>query len=253
MYIGNKKLLPIKELVGRTKYTRDYIAKLARDGEVVGVQVGRQWFVDEVSLQRFIEASELELTVRRRHLSQERKREREVKQELKNQWDVVAAHPRYAPRRGVVQTLAIMVCGIFSGYALYTLPVMLVPVPMLQKAQAPLSESVSDRLLVGVAATYTLPISSTVIERVTFADTHEARHFSSSTQGVLVLPLAGILDTEADIAMLFSDPVDVAYDAAGVGEVRLQGVGDQHVVVPFVTVPVQVGSEDLRSVMLETL
>lgn len=249
--INGKKLLPIKEVVGRSKYTRDYIAKLARDGQIVGAQVGRQWFIDDASLSKFVETTELETEVRKRHLSRERRREREVKSVIKNRFDVVAAHPRYGARRGVVRALTLVVCGVLSGYALYAAPDLVVKTVSLQKAQSNLS--VSTHVAPTENAKHELPVSSLMLERAVFSDTQEARSFNPSAEGVLLLPKGGTVRSPEEIAALFSDPVEVAFSNPGVGEVRLRDGSEKGMAVEFVTVPVTVAnSEGAAEVMTET-
>lgn len=242
MTINGKKLLPIRELVGRTKYTRDYIAKLAREGSIVGAQVGRQWFVDEVSLMQFAEASELEMQVRRRHLSQERKRERERSVELKNRFDIVALHPRYSRGRALAKVVAIILCGVVVGSGAYVLPPVISSTLVLQEAQAPLVETfAAPRDFSAATVTSPLSISSVVTERVVFSDVTEVQRFGTTSEGILLLPGDVVATTAAAVAALFSDNVEVTFVSPGVGSVRPVGGGSD---VPFLAVPVQVAQGD---------
>jgi hypothetical protein len=242
--INGKNLLPIKEVVGRTKYTRDYIAKLAREGQIVGAQVGRQWFIDETSLARFTETTQLEAEVRKRHLSRERRLERDVKVEIKNRFDVVAAQPRYRARLGAVRALAVVVCAVLSGYVFYVAPPVLSTTAALQTAQSLLSGT--THVIPTEPEHYELPVASLSLQRVVFSDTHEVRRFGAETEGVLVLP-SGTTSTGVAVAELFSDPVAVAYSAPGVGTVSLKGANDTATTgIPFVTVPIASTPTDLE-------
>lgn len=235
--INGKKLLPIKEVMGRTKYTRDYIAKLARDGQIVGAQVGRQWFIDDSSLARFITTTELEAEVRKRQLSRERRREREVKVEITNRFAGVAAHPRYGAGRGVARALVVVVCGFLSGCALYTAPDFVAKTVALQRASSPLV--FSTEVLSSEQEKHALPVASHTEERPVFSDTHEARRFDEGAQGVLLIP-ARSAETPVEVAELFSDPVAVAFVAPGVGTVSLPGSDAGTTTgISFVTVPVE--------------
>ncbi|KXJ99765.1 MAG: hypothetical protein UZ19_OD1000263 [Parcubacteria bacterium OLB19] len=51
--INGAQLIPLKEAAKRIAYSRDYLAKLAREQKIVATQIGRQWFVDMYSLQTF--------------------------------------------------------------------------------------------------------------------------------------------------------------------------------------------------------
>lgn len=236
LIINGKKCLPIKEVALRTRYTRDYIAKLARDGSIVGVQVGRQWFIDDTSLAKFIETTELEAEVRKRHLSRERRREREVKVEIKNRFDVVVSNPRYGARLGVMRALAVVVCGVLSGYTLYVAPDVLRNTNTLQKAQ-PLLPFTEQTTTSRESVEHELPVVSAVLERPKFSDTHEVRRFGSDTQGVLLLP-AG-LEQGPVVTEYFSDPVVVDFQAPGVGTVSIPSAeGFSTTSLSFVTVPV---------------
>ncbi|MEZ4103662.1 MAG: helix-turn-helix domain-containing protein [Candidatus Paceibacterota bacterium] len=85
--IKNNTYLSLKEAAKRVPYTRDYLAKLARDKKVLSVQVGRQWFIEPDSLSKFIERVNLEQINRKHKLRSERKREMFISQkmtELKN-------------------------------------------------------------------------------------------------------------------------------------------------------------------------
>lgn len=242
--INGKKLLPIKEVVGRTKYTRDYVAKLAREGQIVGAQVGRQWFIDEQSLTNFAEASELEAEVRNRHLSRDRRRERETKEVVKKQWDVIVAHPRYSARKGLAQSVLVVMIGMVAGYAVYATPEILVHTASFQNAQSPLAGEIAA-IDTTVPTITELPVSSVVHERATFTDTFETRRLEGSEQGILLVPTTGTATTAEDIARLFSDPVVVSYAADGEGIVSLSGgeVASSASSVPFVTVPFRVAKK----------
>ena len=55
--------------------TRDYVARLARDGKIIGRQVDRQWFVSQDSLRTFLVAQEFASNIRRNALIRERQKE----------------------------------------------------------------------------------------------------------------------------------------------------------------------------------
>ncbi len=57
-------------------YTNDYVARLAREKKVVGMQKGRQWFVDMRSLEEFIQKTEEARKKQARKVRDERRKER---------------------------------------------------------------------------------------------------------------------------------------------------------------------------------
>ena len=78
--INGKILFSIRDAAHATSYSRDYITRLAREGKIFASHVGRQWFVDVDSLQAYAEAVALEQEVRKQQLSEERKRERQLRE-----------------------------------------------------------------------------------------------------------------------------------------------------------------------------
>ena len=76
--IDGKELLPIREAVLQVSYSRDYVTRLAREGKIVASVIGRQWYVDLDSLKAYNEQSQIEQEIRKKQLSEERKRETEI-------------------------------------------------------------------------------------------------------------------------------------------------------------------------------
>ncbi len=246
--INGRKLLPIKEVVGRSRYTRDYIAKLAREGVIVGAQVGRQWFVDESSLASFAEASELEAEVRRRHLSAERRRERELAHVVERQWDVIPQRPRYGRARATAATVAVLCLGVLSALAMQQVPAAVTHIAALQKTQVveggagAVSEAVIHTQFVSESVTTPAPA-------VVFADIQTSETLTASS-AVLFVPAQAATSAES-IAQMFSDPVVVTFASSGAGVVT--GSSSQGTTsVPFVTVPLTVAQDKVTPVMPTT-
>ena len=82
--INGVTLVPIKDAATQISYTRDYVARLAREGKIVATQVGRQWFVDLTSLQNFSEEASAQEAARKLALRLERKLELHAKEEFLN-------------------------------------------------------------------------------------------------------------------------------------------------------------------------
>ncbi|MFA5998243.1 MAG: tail fiber domain-containing protein [Candidatus Paceibacterota bacterium] len=68
-------LISAKEASKKYGYSADYLARLARSGEVRGSQVGRTWLVDQSSLDSFLKLQEERREARARELARARERE----------------------------------------------------------------------------------------------------------------------------------------------------------------------------------
>ncbi len=75
MHLPPTDFITTKEASKRTGYSLDYIARLARSGEVAGQIVGRAWYVDPSSLATFLQAQEERNNARARDLAETRARE----------------------------------------------------------------------------------------------------------------------------------------------------------------------------------
>ena len=73
--INGKKFEPSAALAREFGYSMDYISRLAREGKVEATRVGRQWFVEAISLKKFVEDISKQKEVSREQLRTERKRE----------------------------------------------------------------------------------------------------------------------------------------------------------------------------------
>ena len=60
------------ELAG---FTRDYVARLCKDGRLVGKRIGKQWYVSQGSIQSFVLAQGYARAKRGEELAQARKEE----------------------------------------------------------------------------------------------------------------------------------------------------------------------------------
>jgi hypothetical protein len=99
--INGKKLLPIKEAISKVDYSRDYLTRLAREKKIVATQIGRMWYVDVDSVKNYHAVAQAEQEIKKRQLSDERKRELAFK-------EVKAKKQRRAKNRVRRQTPAIV-------------------------------------------------------------------------------------------------------------------------------------------------
>ncbi len=228
--IDGVNLLPIKDAAKVVSYTRDYVARLAREQKIVAEQVNRQWFVDIISLKNFAEAALLEQAIRKQQLSLERKREQVVKQEVQ----VLKSEVRYNPRtvRLEAQMMAILVlgCGLTAGLGIHTATTLL-PQPATNVAQIGMTLPLEKSLVREVVPPETIPaapvalpapspvVSSSTVEQPLFVDEAETRVMAQgSAEGIFLLSENSAVEDAADVEELFSDDVAVRFlnDSTGV-------------------------------------
>ncbi len=75
IYFDGQKHLSAGDASSSAGLSRDYIARLCRDGRLRGRRIGKNWYVDEGSLQKYLVEQEHAKTIRREQLSDERVRE----------------------------------------------------------------------------------------------------------------------------------------------------------------------------------
>lgn len=251
------------------RYSHDYLSKLARDGRVKAVQIGRQWYVDPVSLESFLTSAKLEKEVRRRQLRHERREERQAK-ELRERHEqnvvgrVVESNSvenvetprtslyRFRAVATAITAFFLFVAAGFSGSAAYLSivamlslvsselhqPITVFTVPPIQTSSVqkmPMVASVSD------APTYSSGVAGVLSGQ-------EVEEDAIATSGPTMVTRVGyvLLGTSTDPLMeaslfdLFSDEVIVEYDAEHRGVVTpiLQG-GELGQSVRFLEVPVK--------------
>jgi hypothetical protein len=225
--LGRAQLIPVKEAAEFVPYSRDYVARLAREGKVVAVQIDRQWFVDVVSLQNFFVHATIEEEVRKRHLSTKRKRDLEVKEVYQNRLAVIAEKRHRLSRSAFLQTCFILLCGLGTGLFfttandwadsahLQTLAQIFSRKPMVQTASV--AANSADQ--------------ATTLQAV---DTHV--HVTDESldvrRGIVVLPENA--SSTSGVEDFFSDPVTVHMTSTTTGEIK-NSVSNE--TLPFVKVP----------------
>ncbi len=242
--INGLSLIPIREAAVRVSYSRDYVARLAREGKIVASQVGRQWFVDLTSLEKFsAEASALE-EVRKQELRAERKRELIAKESLSVLDAVVAEKMKRQRFDAAVVTVAVMCLGLFTGVGVYTAAYIpgspledisdalaVVSAPLHSKAPAS-----PEAVLPVVAEEHSTLLLSTVVEQPVFVTESETTRVDGGLSGILVMTKGAAVSTEEEVAELFSDEVSVEFTALNTGVITY-GEGEAAKEYPFVRVP----------------
>lgn len=244
--INGTTFLPIKDASKLVAYSKDYVARLAREQKIVATQIGRQWFVDAVSLKNFAEAAEIEQTIRKQQLSLERKREQIVKHEV----SVIKKNTRgkaklVRVRAQMAATLALSL-GLMVGGAVYTSSLLLPKVTHVAQVSAVNEVSVEAEQPVVVeegfatAEPQRTALYSNVMEYPLFVDESEVRSMNASgTEGIFILPSTGSASTADEIENLFSDEVVARFTDENSGVVEYQKISGEIVEYPFVSVPVK--------------
>jgi len=232
--IDGKKMHSIKHASEHSGYSRDYVTKLAREGKIVAAQIGRNWFVDMISLEHYSTIMETEQKVRQQQLSEERKRERQLKEAVEKKVQEQGQYRRRLAWQSKVVACAVLLLGLGTGVALNSLPVVSTEIDK-QVASAPLLQEVSGKNVAAVAGA----VDASGAEALNFS--HEAFRLSTlseSGQGILILPNANASGT-VDARELFSDEVEILTDEHGVQFVaRVDERGEVVEKIPFVVVPV---------------
>lgn len=246
--INGISFLPIKDAAKVVSYSRDYVAKLAREEKIVASQIGRQWYVDPLSLKNFAEAAVLEQEVRKQKLSDERKREQSLKAEVRTIRKEVVRKAVRAKRETRAVAALVLCFGILTGVGFNTLEnfssaisfntnfaqINQVASDMPAPAEVPSEMVVVEEMVTPMpTALYT-----TVAEQPLFVDEAEVSSLSlGNTEGVFLLSRdASIKDAEA-VAKLFSDEVEVRFVEGSTGVVTYTTADGEKMERVFVSVP----------------
>ena len=229
--LGSAQLLPIKAASEIVPYSRDYVARLAREGKIVAVYIDRQWFVDTTSLQNFYTNALLEESVRKRHLSLVRKHDLEVKEVYRNRLEVVIDKKSKRTVATVVHAGMVVGFGLMAGMLLVTTGSYLTNERLQHLAQIP-----SAGLFSYFSSS---PITNPVGDVIHFSDftVIETDTALSLQNGIVLVPRFSASTTES-VADFFSDPVTVEIISTTTGIIRSQNVAAAVTEMPFVRVPV---------------
>ncbi len=213
----------------RFGYTNDYIAKLAREGQVVGTKVGHQWFVVEKSVKEFFENKTIEKNERNEATRIQRQQElAEFQKKLFRAKGGVRRHREVNTRAGkriaVMETLVILIIGLSLGASGYV-----ITSPNNQNASVVSSSySAIERLAVAVYSFITggnetdlVEVTSVLTnESISFESTKSPAADSNSSVGttthtsMVVAPGEVFTATTVDaVRGSFSDDVSVSVDA----------------------------------------
>jgi excisionase family DNA binding protein len=256
--INNVTLVPIKEAAATVSYSRDYVARLAREGKIVATQIGRQWYVDVISLQNFSTTAETLEAVRKLELRAERKRELMAKECLAELDAVVVARMHKQRFEALLATVTVLCVGLFTGAGIFTIsslggsPRELVSALSLLTPQYPERFAVesgrepSESVFLVMDEPKATLMHTTVVERPVFIAESEVRAFAAAESGILLFGQGQVQSEAQAVADLFSDPVHVEFLSNETGFVRYEQADGTMLEYPFVSVP-----EALSEVMPE--
>ncbi len=114
-HIGNRKLIPLKDVPKIVPYTRDYVARLARDGKIAAAQLNRQWYIDSESLKNFFENSQLEMQARGEYTRELRKQELDLHEWWSAFLETQRARRDSRTNRSLRKTIVVIFLGLFVG------------------------------------------------------------------------------------------------------------------------------------------
>ncbi len=223
--INGDSFLPIKEAAKLVLYSRDYVARLAREQKIVAMQVERQWYVDTVSLKNFAEAAELEQTVRHHQLSLERKREQITKQKIVLIKSDVKKKARSIRLEAQLVATFVLGFGLMTGAGIYTASALFslqsksvaqvgeaMTTPVVPVANIAVSTSTIAEDIFAVAKPQATTLLTTIVEQPLFVDEAETRAMSASdSEGVFLLSRNGEVRNAEAVKALFSDDVAVKF------------------------------------------
>lgn len=239
--INGKKLQPIKAVLNEVSYSRDYLTRLARERKISAVSVGRQWFVELDSIKSYEESSALEAGLRKKHLSEERKKEQQVRKAVEDKKTLRIKKAKTLNARSAVVASTVLAVGLMAGVATNNLvnfnPASQTLVANTFEVPAPIQEAT---LLVPVEEKSDLVVASDVspLAQEENKSTSNIRVISDNVEnGVLLLPRGSVKSSPEE---MFSDEVEVLTSSDGtqmVVKVDKEGrpFGE---VIPFVLVPV---------------
>jgi hypothetical protein len=243
--IDGVALLPIKDAAARASYTRDYVARLAREGKVTASRIGRQWFIDPASLDQFVAHAEQEKSIRQRELQLQRQREREVTQQLAAKHTVRKIELQRAPQRALAFSLTMLMVALMGGVGVSQWGGWMYLDPAHHIADVRLYPS-------WIAEPSSMMSAPTEMAELLPAPTHEVLPLpevlpggdevvvepllSENALGILLVSEAGPVRTQADIEALFSDPVTLVQRADGQTEIQLAD-GSSTTTAPIIMIP----------------
>jgi hypothetical protein len=219
LIIGSRTLLPIPAVMKLVPYSRDYIARLAREGKIAAAQVQRQWYIDTDSLINFYDNAQLEIRARNEYIRELRRVELESAVETADKNAAFEKSFTIAPYRSGLTTVYVLTVGCLVGLFVWHGATTFGPL-MQQSQVATVSEAI------------TTPVAEVWMEYGTVIDTTEPLTIDN---GILLLPQS--TSSEVNVEGLFSDPVLVTAFSTTSGEVEITAASGTSITIPYVRIP----------------
>lgn len=246
--INGVSFLSIKEAATSVSYSKDYVSRLAREKKIVATQVGRQWYVDPVSLRSFAEMASLEQEVRKQQLSLERRKEQSVKRDAKAVKSSVSSRLNKRMERARVAATFVLLLGMSLGVFGYiyndsSLIASLVKVDgTVALINRDIKKGEEDSLPLPVPQKEPVAVYSTVIEKTDFENTSEVTSIKAGdVSGIFLFNknASGTINQEDEevVAEIFSDEVAVKFTSESGGVVVYEAAPGEKRELPFVAVP----------------
>jgi hypothetical protein len=236
--IDGKKMHSIRYASQCTGYSHDYVTRLAREGKIAASQIGRNWYVDLDSLAHYASMMELEQKLRQQLLSDERKREHQIRELTERAEQKLSRQSPWMHKRFAFVAVALVVLlGSASAFAFKNFSSNATGGAHGLVANVAQVHSVQGTPIVNAAENSVMAENQ---EHLNFS--HESFRLSTladKSEGVLLLPSA-TSTSSPNAAALFSDEVKVMTDKK-TGEQYVALLNDKGEVterIPFVVVPV---------------
>jgi len=249
--INELTLLPIKDAAKLVSYSRDYIARLAREKKIVASQIGRQWFIGIVSLKSFVEASTLEQLVRQQYLSVERMREQSLREEMNEIKKSFKGRGRNVRFQAQLVSCLALAFGLLAGTSLYTISLLssetishnavarLSSTPVaLDLRESESYQGVGENLTLAQAKPQVVAVVNNVSDQPFFADETEVKELSEvDTKGIFLLPRNGQIQDIEQVREMFSDDLSIEFTNDSTGVIVYFKENGERIEFPFVSVP----------------
>jgi len=244
--INGIELVPLKAAALKVGYSRDYVARLAREGKIVAMQMGRNWSVDLDSLVHFSKEAEVQESLRKLDLSAERKSELVVKEKLLSLKERLVKKSIHHRRDAYAVTCATLALGFIVGASVYT-AASFYKYPgtgdIAGSGLITLERESESQVMLG-ASSFVEPrvapapeVVTTVLEQAVFQGSADVRALTSEAEGILLLAQNYLASGDGTEAAFFSDPVAITYTGENSGVVKYTQVNGEIAQYPFVMVP----------------
>lgn len=226
--LGSYTLFPIKDAVAAVPYSRDYIARLAREGKVMSVQVNRQWYIELGSLRNFYENAQLEELARKTYLSEARRNELDVYEALNGRLAELEVIREKGGVQSVWKALVLISCGCLVGLLVQQVNSTFTP----NEFGGLMAQSIGVMSLGEITTQEAAAPTAQWYDEPAVVQTTTPLNFQD---GIVLFPANTSLD-DATVTELFSDPVTVKMQNATSGVVEFSGANGT-TTLPFLRIP----------------